>query len=315
MLLKICLHHKTCWLNISSLHCRTCNRRWERGVRGPWGKWGHLGCWRGWGTRPARQREERAVGIRQWRRLAILKMLEGTGDGLGITSSHVYAKSTYHICIMCCNLLRFNNHNCELCFTVPICFRRINHMAVKKHLHSSSVVQEVVSSTGLAYWSRLVWQAERSRPELWARYGTACLVYTRRPAGCTLQSTVRLLSPCDVGWHFSRWPPPPPECIYTCPVCPPHLCARIKKKHFMLQSWAAVSGRLSACTWRILFLFSFWQCRNVQAPQHIYVYIFNPPPPGWGGGRNIDSDVIWRENVIRGSRKKGKCERKRKKRK
>jgi hypothetical protein len=151
MLLQICLHHRTCWLNITSPHCRTCYRRWERGARGPWGKWGHLGCWRGWGTRPARQREERAVGIRQWRKLAILKMLEGTGDGLGTTSSHVYAQSTYHICIMCCNLLRFNNHNCELCFTVPICFRRINHMAVKKHLHSSSVVREVVSSTGLAY--------------------------------------------------------------------------------------------------------------------------------------------------------------------
>ncbi len=68
---------------------------------------------------PARHAgEERTVGVRQWRRLDVHKMLEGTGGGLGTTSSHVYAQSTYHMCIVCLNSLRLNNHDCEPCFTV-----------------------------------------------------------------------------------------------------------------------------------------------------------------------------------------------------
>jgi hypothetical protein len=58
-------------------------------------------------------------------------MLEGTGDGLVTTSSHGYAQSTYHMCIMCINSLCLNNHDVSPCFTVLICFRRINHLAVK----------------------------------------------------------------------------------------------------------------------------------------------------------------------------------------
>ncbi len=54
---------------------------------------------------------ERAVGIRQWRRLDILRMSEGTGDGPGTTSSHAYAQSTYHMCIMCDNSFRMNNYD------------------------------------------------------------------------------------------------------------------------------------------------------------------------------------------------------------
>jgi hypothetical protein len=49
--------------------------------------------------------------------------------------------------IMRDNSLRLNNYDCEPCFNVPICFRRINHMAVKNHLHSSSGVREFVSGT------------------------------------------------------------------------------------------------------------------------------------------------------------------------
>jgi hypothetical protein len=55
------------------------------------------------GPGPARQGRERVVGIGQWRRLDILKMLEDTEDGLGTTSSHPYAQSMYHMCIMCNN--------------------------------------------------------------------------------------------------------------------------------------------------------------------------------------------------------------------
>ncbi len=124
-----------------------CNGRRDREMHGPWGKWGHLGCWGRWGTQPARQGRERTVGIRQRRRLVVIKMLEGTGDGLGTTSGHLYAQSTYNMCIMCDNPLHLDIYDCEPCFTVPICFRRINHMAVKNHLHSSSGVREVVSGT------------------------------------------------------------------------------------------------------------------------------------------------------------------------
>jgi hypothetical protein len=111
------------------------------------GKWGHLGCCGRRGTQPASRGEEQAVGIRQLRRLDVLKMLEGTGDGLDTTSSYVYAQSMYHMCIMRDNSLCLNNYDCEPCHTVPICFRRINHMAVKNHLQSSSGVREVVSGT------------------------------------------------------------------------------------------------------------------------------------------------------------------------
>jgi hypothetical protein len=59
------------------------------------------------------------------------------------------------LCIICilCVTIRYIPDNCnrELCLTVPICFRRINHMAVKNHLHSSSGVQEVVAGT-IIFW-------------------------------------------------------------------------------------------------------------------------------------------------------------------
>ncbi len=50
------------------------------------------------------------------------------------------------------NSLRLDNHDCEPCFTVSICFRRINHMAVKNHLHLSSGVREVVSGTIIHFY-------------------------------------------------------------------------------------------------------------------------------------------------------------------
>jgi hypothetical protein len=59
----------------------------------------------------------RLVGERvgSWRRtveeVRRYKMSEGTGDGLVKTSSHVYAQSMYHVCIMCINSLCFNNHD------------------------------------------------------------------------------------------------------------------------------------------------------------------------------------------------------------
>jgi hypothetical protein len=52
------------------------------------------------------------------------------------------------LCVSCaiiCYVL--DDFNREACFTWSICFRRINHMAVKNHLHSSSGVREAVSGT------------------------------------------------------------------------------------------------------------------------------------------------------------------------
>ncbi len=54
------------------------------------------------GARPARRGKGWAVGIRQWRRIDVKKMLQNVGDGLATTSSHVYAQSTYH-CALCIN--------------------------------------------------------------------------------------------------------------------------------------------------------------------------------------------------------------------
>jgi hypothetical protein len=49
------------------------------------------------------------------------------------------------ICVLCAIIHHvLDDCNRELCLTVSICFRRINHMAVKNHLHSSSGVGEVV---------------------------------------------------------------------------------------------------------------------------------------------------------------------------
>ncbi len=61
---------------------------------------------------PARQAgKERAVGVKQWRRLDLYKMSEDTGDGLVTTSSHDYAQSMYYMCILCINSSYLNNHN------------------------------------------------------------------------------------------------------------------------------------------------------------------------------------------------------------
>ncbi len=61
---------------------------------------------------PARQAGE---GTGSWRRtveeVRHYKLSEGTGDGLVKTSSHVYAQSMYHVCIMGINSLCFNNHD------------------------------------------------------------------------------------------------------------------------------------------------------------------------------------------------------------
>jgi hypothetical protein len=58
-------------------------------------------------------------------------MVESSRDGLGTTRNQPYAQSTYLTCNMC--IVSYISDSCdrELCLTVSICFRRINHMAVR----------------------------------------------------------------------------------------------------------------------------------------------------------------------------------------
>jgi hypothetical protein len=87
------------------------------------------------------------VGIRQWRRLDAPRCQKAWGtsatwhQGTLMQRVHIIRESC---AIICCSLYDCNH---EPYLTVSICFRRINHMAVKNHLHSSSGVREVVSGT------------------------------------------------------------------------------------------------------------------------------------------------------------------------
>ncbi len=82
----------------------------------------------------------------QWRRIDVKKMPQNVGDGLATTPSHVYAQSTVRI-IVCCASITIPITITGIVFYCNYCFRRITHLVVKNHLHSSSGVREVVSST------------------------------------------------------------------------------------------------------------------------------------------------------------------------
>jgi hypothetical protein len=71
-------------------------------------------------------------------------MPQNTGDGLATTLSDVYAQSECNCAL--CNNYYTNNHSRNRVFCI-ICFRKINHLVVKHHMHSSSGVREVVLST------------------------------------------------------------------------------------------------------------------------------------------------------------------------
>jgi hypothetical protein len=70
-------------------------------------------------------------------------MPQNIGDRLATTPSHVHTQSMYH-CALCINY--HINIITGIVFYCIIYFRRINHLVVKNHLHSSSGVR-VVSST------------------------------------------------------------------------------------------------------------------------------------------------------------------------
>jgi hypothetical protein len=66
-----------------------------------------------------------------------MRMPEEQEDGLGATSRPHYAQSTY-----CCTYQPAVNLMIVIVNSalLIVCFRRINHMVVKNHLHSSSDV-------------------------------------------------------------------------------------------------------------------------------------------------------------------------------
>jgi hypothetical protein len=113
----------------------------------PGGNEAILNVGEGRGPGPPGRGGKRTVGIRQWRRLDVQDAGELEGRARQ-TQNQPYAQSTCILCVICaliCYIPDSCNH--EPYLTVSICFRRINHMAVKNHLHSSSGVREVVSGT------------------------------------------------------------------------------------------------------------------------------------------------------------------------
>ncbi len=128
----------------SSFHQNHCNGWCGGGVCGSWGNGSHFGSR---GTRPARRGKRRAVGIRQWRSIDTAGCLRTQEMG-----SPQYQATFMHrvSAIVHCTIIATPTTITGIVFYCIICFRKINHLVVKHHLHSSSGVREVVSSTTIA---------------------------------------------------------------------------------------------------------------------------------------------------------------------
>ncbi len=124
-------------------YVHTCNRRCRGDVCGPWGKGSHLGSRGSQRTRPAQRGKRRAVGIRQWRRIDVTECIRTKETG----SPQHQATFMHRVCIIVIMLITTSTTITGIVFDCLICFRRINHLVVKNHLHSSSGIREVVSST------------------------------------------------------------------------------------------------------------------------------------------------------------------------
>ncbi len=134
-------HHHHHHLIIIIFINTNCNGRCRGGVCGPWGKRSHLGSR---GTRPARRGKRRAVGIGQCRRIDIAGCLKTQETG----SSQHQATFMHRVSVIVhCVVITTPTTMTGIVFYCIICFRKINHLVVKNHLHSSSGVREVVSST------------------------------------------------------------------------------------------------------------------------------------------------------------------------
>jgi hypothetical protein len=114
-----------------------CNRRCGGGVCGSWGNGSHLGSR---GTLPARRGKRRAFSTRQWRRIDIAGCLKT----LATTPSDVHTQSECYCAL--CNNYYTNNHNRNGVLLYYL-IQENKSFGSKHHLHSSSDVREVVSST------------------------------------------------------------------------------------------------------------------------------------------------------------------------
>jgi hypothetical protein len=106
-------------------------------VCGSWGKGSHLGSR---GARPARKRKRLAVGFRQWRRRDIARWPK--------TLQEMFMHRVSAI-VHCIAVIQYN-HN-RNCVSLYYLFQENKSFGTNWHLHSSSDVQEVVSSTVLFY--------------------------------------------------------------------------------------------------------------------------------------------------------------------
>ncbi len=113
-----------------------CNEQCGEGVCGSWGKGSHLGSWR---ARSARRGKRWAISLRQWRRIDVAECMK-TQE---MAPRDIYAQSECY-CALWNNCYTYNhNRNRGLLYVSG----KKNHLVVKHHLHSSSDVREVVSST------------------------------------------------------------------------------------------------------------------------------------------------------------------------
>ncbi len=109
-----------------------------------WGKGSHLGSR---GARPTRRGKRRAVGLRQWRRIDAArwpKTQETGSPHLQETFIHRVSVIVHCVAVIHCN----HNRNHVLLYYL---FQENKSFGTGHHLHSSSDVREVVSSTRTDY--------------------------------------------------------------------------------------------------------------------------------------------------------------------
>jgi hypothetical protein len=105
-----------------------------------WGKGSHLGSR---GARPARRGKRRAVGFEQWRRIDIARWLKTRETG----SPHLQETVMHRVIVIvdCVAVIHYNHNRYRV--LLYYLFQENKSFGTIYHLHSSSDVREVVSST------------------------------------------------------------------------------------------------------------------------------------------------------------------------
>ncbi len=107
---------------------------------GSWGKGSHLGSR---GARPARRGKRLAVGFRQWRRRDVARWPKTQETG----SPHLQETFMHRVSaiVHCTAVIQYNHNRNRV--TLFDLFQENKSFGTEYHLHSSSDVREVVSST------------------------------------------------------------------------------------------------------------------------------------------------------------------------